>query len=233
MVQPWISHWSSLSKEGIRSRWYQMVPPCEEWTRCIRQVEMGPHLQGIKKARPIHYLGNLTWFKPNFKWLCQSVDWSNTEDALKVAKVGWIFLITTILEFVTTVIIVLRRKDSRLSVIHIFLRMQAPIVVWYGLKFAPVKQLSEDLKPVVQGLRPPVEDGYIAVVAKRNRRSSSTRVISVVAAAIGKKISATTVSRRLHINGLYAQGPRVCVPLSVQFRGARLKWCRQHELDCV
>ncbi|GBL80411.1 Transposable element Tcb1 transposase [Araneus ventricosus] len=50
----------------------------------------------------------------------------------------------------------------------------------------------------------------------------------MVAAAIGKAISATTVHRRLHMNGLYARLPRVCVPLSVQSRGARLKWCRQH-----
>ncbi|GFU50964.1 transposable element Tcb1 transposase [Trichonephila clavipes] len=30
------------------------------------------------------------------------------------------------------------------------------------------------------------------------------------------------------MNGLYAQVPRVCVPLSVHLRGARLKWCREH-----
>ncbi|GBM89500.1 hypothetical protein AVEN_43028-1 [Araneus ventricosus] len=72
------------------------------------------------------------------------------------------------------------------------------------------------------------EERYIAIVVKRNRRSTSTRVTSVVAAAIGKTISATTVHRRLQMNGLYAQVPRVCVPLSVQSRGARLKWYRQH-----
>ncbi|GFW54205.1 HTH_Tnp_Tc3_2 domain-containing protein [Trichonephila clavipes] len=30
------------------------------------------------------------------------------------------------------------------------------------------------------------------------------------------------------MNGLYARVPRVCVPLPVQSRGARLKWCREH-----
>ncbi|GBN31320.1 hypothetical protein AVEN_28090-1 [Araneus ventricosus] len=43
----------------------------------------------------------------------------------------------------------------------------------------------------------PAEDRYIAVAAKRNRRSTSTRVTSMVAAAISKTISATTVRRRL------------------------------------
>ncbi|GFT30770.1 HTH_Tnp_Tc3_2 domain-containing protein [Trichonephila clavipes] len=74
----------------------------------------------------------------------------------------------------------------------------------------------------------PAEDRYIATVAKRNRRATSTRVTSMVTASIGKAISGATVHRRLHMNGLYAKVPRVCIPLSVQSRGARLKWCREH-----
>ncbi|GFV97499.1 transposable element Tc1 transposase [Trichonephila clavipes] len=64
--------------------------------------------------------------------------------------------------------------------------------------------------------------------AKRNRRVTSTRVTSMVTASIGKAISAATVRRRLHMNGLYFGVPRVCIPLSVQSRGARLRWCREH-----
>ncbi|GFV12050.1 transposable element Tc1 transposase [Trichonephila clavipes] len=64
--------------------------------------------------------------------------------------------------------------------------------------------------------------------AKRNHRVTSTRVTSMVTASIGKAISAATVRRRLHINGLYARVPRVCVPLSIQSKGARLKWYREH-----
>ncbi|GFS53487.1 transposable element Tcb2 transposase [Trichonephila clavipes] len=30
------------------------------------------------------------------------------------------------------------------------------------------------------------------------------------------------------MNGLYARVPRVCVPISIQSRGTRLKWCREH-----
>ncbi|GFU88587.1 HTH_Tnp_Tc3_2 domain-containing protein [Trichonephila clavipes] len=74
----------------------------------------------------------------------------------------------------------------------------------------------------------PAEDQYIAVVAKRNRRATSIHVTSMVTVSIGKDISAVTVRRRLHMNGLYAREPRVCVPLSVQSRGARLKWCWKH-----
>ncbi|GFW45855.1 HTH_Tnp_Tc3_2 domain-containing protein [Trichonephila clavipes] len=68
------------------------------------------------------------------------------------------------------------------------------------------------------------EDPYIAIVAKRSRRAISTRVASMVTASIGNSISAATLRRRLHMNGMYSRVPRVYVPLSVQSRGARLKW---------
>ncbi|GFX13875.1 transposable element Tcb1 transposase [Trichonephila clavipes] len=74
-----------------------------------------------------------------------------------------------------------------------------------------------------------MEDPYIAIVAKRNHRATSTRGTSMVTASIGKAISVSTVRRRLHMNGLYARVPQVCVPLSIQSRGARLKWCREHD----
>ncbi|GFX83120.1 HTH_Tnp_Tc3_2 domain-containing protein [Trichonephila clavipes] len=70
---------------------------------------------------------------------------------------------------------------------------------------------------------------YIAIVAKRNHRATSTRVTSMVTASIGKAISAATVRQRVHINGLYVRVPRVWVLLSIQSRGARLKWCREHD----
>ncbi|GFV00041.1 HTH_Tnp_Tc3_2 domain-containing protein [Trichonephila clavipes] len=66
----------------------------------------------------------------------------------------------------------------------------------------------------------PAEDRYTAIVAKRNRRTTSTRVTSMVTASIGKAIPAATERRRLHMNGLCARVPRVCVPLSVESRGA-------------
>ncbi|GFV52119.1 HTH_Tnp_Tc3_2 domain-containing protein [Trichonephila clavipes] len=53
----------------------------------------------------------------------------------------------------------------------------------------------------------PAEDRYIAIVAKRNHRVTSPRVTSMVTASIGKVISAATVRRRLHMNGLYARVP--------------------------
>ncbi|GFV88419.1 HTH_Tnp_Tc3_2 domain-containing protein [Trichonephila clavipes] len=87
------------------------------------------------------------------------------------------------------------------------------------------KQLSEGGQPRATT---PVDVRYIVIVAKRNRRVTSTRVTSMVTASIGRAISAATVSRIFQMNGLYARVSRVCVPLSIQSRAARLKWCREH-----
>lgn len=48
----------------------------------------------------------------------------------------------------------------------------------------------------------PPNDHHIVIVVKWNRRATFTRVITVVPASIGKTISASTVRKRLHMNGL-------------------------------
>ncbi|GFW92165.1 transposable element Tcb1 transposase [Trichonephila clavipes] len=65
-------------------------------------------------------------------------------------------------------------------------------------------------------------------ISKRNRRTTAQQVENQFLAASGKQISRKTVSRRLRGGGLYACRPVVCVPLTRQYRTARLQWCREH-----
>ncbi|GFU67296.1 transposable element Tcb1 transposase [Trichonephila clavipes] len=74
----------------------------------------------------------------------------------------------------------------------------------------------------------PVEDRYIVLSAKRNRRTTAQQVANQFLAASGKQISRKTVARRLRGGGLYARRPVVSVPLTRQHRTARLQWCREH-----
>ncbi|GFV34193.1 transposable element Tcb2 transposase [Trichonephila clavipes] len=74
----------------------------------------------------------------------------------------------------------------------------------------------------------PAEDRYIVLSAKRNWRTTAQQVANQFLAASGKQISRTTVARRLRGGGLYTRIPVVCVPLTIQHRTARLKWCREH-----
>ncbi|GFU25079.1 hypothetical protein TNCV_568341 [Trichonephila clavipes] len=74
----------------------------------------------------------------------------------------------------------------------------------------------------------PVEDRYIVLSAKRNRRTTAQQVANQFLATSGKQISRKTVARRLRGGGLYARRPVVCVPLTRQHCTARLQWCREH-----
>ncbi|GFU15933.1 transposable element Tcb2 transposase [Trichonephila clavipes] len=110
------------------------------------------------------------------------------------------------------------------------------VALFFGVHHSVISRLWKQFQTTQTVVRRPVgghprvttpaEDRYIAIIAKWNRRATTTRVTSIVTASIGKAISTATVRRRLYMNGLYARVPRVCVPLSVQSRGARLKWCR-------
>ncbi|GFW65234.1 transposable element Tcb2 transposase [Trichonephila clavipes] len=73
-----------------------------------------------------------------------------------------------------------------------------------------------------------IEDRYIVLSAKRNRRTTAQQVANQFLAASGKQISRKSVARRLRGGGLYARRHVVCVPLTRQQRTARLQWCREH-----
>ncbi|KFM62714.1 Transposable element Tcb1 transposase, partial [Stegodyphus mimosarum] len=76
----------------------------------------------------------------------------------------------------------------------------------------------------------PNEDRYLAVTAKRNRRSTASDLSCQLYSATGTKISSQTAYRRLGQIGLYARRPVRCVPLIATHCRLRLAWSREHAL---
>ncbi|GFT38414.1 transposable element Tcb2 transposase [Trichonephila clavipes] len=74
------------------------------------------------------------------------------------------------------------------------------------------------------------EDRYLAVTAKRNKRSTASDVSRQLSSATGTTISRRTVYRRLGHIGLYARRPDRCVPLTATHCCLRLTWSREHAL---
>ncbi|GFS76610.1 transposable element Tcb2 transposase [Trichonephila clavipes] len=74
----------------------------------------------------------------------------------------------------------------------------------------------------------PEGDHFIVLSARRRRRISVPQLVADHSIASGRRISASTVRRRLHNSGLYARWPDVCVPLNRRQRSARLSWAREH-----
>ncbi|GFW44208.1 transposable element Tcb1 transposase [Trichonephila clavipes] len=71
---------------------------------------------------------------------------------------------------------------------------------------------------------------YLAVTAKRNRRSTASDLSRLLSSATGTTVSRQTVYRRLGHIGLYARRPVRCVPLTATHCRRRLTWSREHAL---
>ncbi|GFX86320.1 HTH_Tnp_Tc3_2 domain-containing protein [Trichonephila clavipes] len=71
---------------------------------------------------------------------------------------------------------------------------------------------------------------YLAVTAKRNRRSTASDQSRQLSSATGTTVSRQTVYRRLRHIGLYARTPVRCVPLTANHCRLRLTWSRKHAL---
>ncbi|GFX74583.1 HTH_Tnp_Tc3_2 domain-containing protein [Trichonephila clavipes] len=71
---------------------------------------------------------------------------------------------------------------------------------------------------------------YLAVTAKRNRRSTASDLSRQLSSATGTTVSRQTVYRRLGHIGLYARRLVRCVPLIATHCRLRLTWSREHAL---
>ncbi|GFV64893.1 HTH_Tnp_Tc3_2 domain-containing protein [Trichonephila clavipes] len=71
---------------------------------------------------------------------------------------------------------------------------------------------------------------YLAVTAKRNRRSAASDLSRQLSSATCTTVSRLTVYRRLGHIGLYARKPVSCPPLTVTHCRLQLNWNREHAL---
>ncbi|GFU64288.1 HTH_Tnp_Tc3_2 domain-containing protein [Trichonephila clavipes] len=76
----------------------------------------------------------------------------------------------------------------------------------------------------------PNEDRYLAVTAKRNRRSTASDLTNQLSSDTGTAVSRQTVYRRLGHIGLYVRRPVKCVPLTATHCRMRLTWSSEHVL---
>ncbi|GFW78181.1 transposable element Tcb1 transposase [Trichonephila clavipes] len=76
----------------------------------------------------------------------------------------------------------------------------------------------------------PNENRYLAVTAKRNKRSPASDLSHQLSSATGTTVSRQTVYRRLGRISLYARRPVRCVPLFATHCRLQLTWSREHAL---
>ncbi|XP_072294512.1 elongation of very long chain fatty acids protein 1b [Eucyclogobius newberryi] len=72
-----------------------------------------------------------------YTWRCDPVDTSNSPEALRMVRVGWLFWFSKIIELMDTIFFVLRKKQAQITFLHIFHHSILPWTWWWGVSYAP------------------------------------------------------------------------------------------------
>ncbi|GJQ85711.1 hypothetical protein Trydic_g13401 [Trypoxylus dichotomus] len=74
------------------------------------------------------------WFW-DYSLICQPVDYSHSSKAMRMANLCWWYYISKLTEFADTVFFVLRKKDSQVSLLHLYHHSLTPVETWILVKF--------------------------------------------------------------------------------------------------
>lgn len=72
-----------------------------------------------------------------YNWVCEPVDFSNTPEALRVARGVYIYFLAKLTELLDTVFFVLRKKEKQISFLHMYHHTVMPMVSWGAAKYYP------------------------------------------------------------------------------------------------
>ncbi|XP_051165681.1 elongation of very long chain fatty acids protein AAEL008004 isoform X2 [Leptopilina boulardi] len=76
------------------------------------------------------------WLK-KYSWKCEPVDFSNSPDALRIARGVYIYFLAKISELLDTVFFVLRKKESQITFLHMYHHTVMPMISWGATKYYP------------------------------------------------------------------------------------------------
>ncbi|XP_053203639.1 elongation of very long chain fatty acids protein 7-like [Panonychus citri] len=93
-------------------------------------------LMVLISALIVYFYGVSGWLT-NYSYKCQPVDYSNSPDALIMAKTSYFYYIVKYIEFCDTLFFVLRKKYDHISTLHVIHHGIMPFSVWWGVKFVP------------------------------------------------------------------------------------------------
>uniref|UniRef100_A0A2L2Y3L6 Elongation of very long chain fatty acids protein n=1 Tax=Parasteatoda tepidariorum TaxID=114398 RepID=A0A2L2Y3L6_PARTP len=74
------------------------------------------------------------WFN-NFSWICEPMDFSNNDAAVKMLEAFYVYYISKFIEFLDTIFFVLRKKNSQITFLHLFHHAIMPITTWHFVKY--------------------------------------------------------------------------------------------------
>ncbi|XP_028329148.1 ELOVL fatty acid elongase 8a [Gouania willdenowi] len=70
-----------------------------------------------------------------YSLLCQPVDYSNSPNAMRMARVCWWFYFSKVIELSDTIFFILRKKNSQLTFLHVYHHATMIFNWWAGVKY--------------------------------------------------------------------------------------------------
>ena len=80
-------------------------------------------------------LGRFGWLSGNYNLVCQPVDYSNSEAALRILRAGYWFYISKFVDLIDTLIFVFRKKNNQITTLHVIHHGILPMTLWPGVRF--------------------------------------------------------------------------------------------------
>jgi hypothetical protein len=72
-----------------------------------------------------------------YSLICQPVDYSYSENALRMARVIWWYYFSKLVELMDTIFFVIRKKFELITFLHVFHHTVMPFSWWFGVKYVP------------------------------------------------------------------------------------------------
>ncbi|KAG7199833.1 hypothetical protein KM043_017665 [Ampulex compressa] len=72
-----------------------------------------------------------------YSWKCEPVDYSNSPEALRIARLVHIYFLAKMSELLDTIFFVLRKKQKQITFLHLYHHTGMPIMTWCATKYFP------------------------------------------------------------------------------------------------
>jgi hypothetical protein len=75
------------------------------------------------------------WMSGKYNWLCQPVDYSETQDGYDALDMTWWYFFSKYIDYLDSLFFVLRKKFGHLSTLHVVHHGIMPFTAWWGIRF--------------------------------------------------------------------------------------------------
>ncbi|KAF7413396.1 hypothetical protein HZH68_001885 [Vespula germanica] len=72
-----------------------------------------------------------------YSFKCEPVDFSESPDALKIARIVHVYFLAKLTELLDTVFFVLRKKEKQVTFLHVYHHTVMPMIAWGATKYYP------------------------------------------------------------------------------------------------